>query len=358
MTALVAYGAVIAWPRARNNAAWIAVPFAALAVGSVPVLWAWIALLVVAATAVVGRRVLRSTPEQAMTLAVIAMGWSVGANFSLAIASAVAAAIGWWAAVDARGARRVVWALAVTPFAGGIAVGNAVLGFGLGAGLAVVLAMVAIASVAIAMARMGLDSGLTTTLWTVGVATVVVPLFAPSLAVAGVVLLVAGAAWLALSVLGWQAGRYVSAVALSLGTAAIMADANIGVVEAYTFVPALTVLGIGLWWMYEEPRVQSLRALGAGLSLALVPSFVALVLDPDSLLRTIILTAMTIMLALAGVRLKWFAPILATSVTAVVVSVAQLVVGSNMIVRLISFAVVGSIMLAIATTFERLKELR
>src|SRR5690606_34125105 len=151
---------------------------------------------------------------------------------------------------------------------------------------------------------------------------------------------------------------YVSAAVLSLGTAFIMADADVSVIEAYTFVPALTVLGIGLWWMYEEPRVHSLRALGLGLSLALVPSYVALVLEPDSLLRTIVLTAVTILLALAGVLAKWFAPILATTVTALVVSVAQLVVGSNMIVRLISFAVVGSILLAIASTFERLKQLR
>ncbi|PKQ25302.1 MAG: hypothetical protein CVT64_10820 [Actinobacteria bacterium HGW-Actinobacteria-4] len=358
VTAVVAYCALLAWPRARNGAGWIAVPFVALASGFVPVLWAWIGLLVLAAVAMVWRRVLRVSPEVAIVLAVIAMGWSVGASWSLAITAAGATAIAWWAVVDDASAATRVWALLSAPFLGGIAVANAVLAWGLGSGLAVVFAMAAIMAIAIVLARMGHDAGLQLTPWTVALSTALVPVFAPSLTYAGVALLVAGAAWLALAVLTWKPGRFFSAAVLSLGTALIMADANISVIEAYTAVPAITVLGIGLWWMYEEPRVHSLRALGFGLALALVPSYVALVLEPDSLLRTIILTSLTIMLALAGVMLKWFAPILATTVTALVVSVAQLVVGSNMVVRLISFAVVGSILLAIASTFEKLKQLR
>ena len=63
-------------------------------------------------------------------------------------------------------------------------------------------------------------------------------------------------------------------------------------------------------------------------------------------------------LALIGVLLRWFAPVLATAVTAVVVSVAQIFVGSNVAVKVIAFAVVGAILLGIATLFEKLKELR
>lgn len=214
------------------------------------------------------------------------------------------------------------------------------------------------AAASIALVRTGLDARRAAAPGVIGFLALVLTLGAGDFTAAGLVLMISGCAWLALAVLEWRPGRWLSAGALSVGMAMIMGGQGVAVIEAYTAVPALTALGIGLWWMYEEPRVHSLQALGAGLALALVPSYIALLVDPDSLLRTIILTALTIALALVGVFLQWFAPILATAVTAVTVSAAQLVVGSNMIVRLVSFAVVGSILLAIATLFERLKKLR
>ena len=63
-------------------------------------------------------------------------------------------------------------------------------------------------------------------------------------------------------------------------------------------------------------------------------------------------------LAILGMSKRWFAPVAATAVTAVTVAVMQVLVGSNLVFRLFSFLVVGTLLLIAASWFEKIKALR
>jgi hypothetical protein len=356
-TVVLAFAAVLSWPAFRRNAGWVSLPFVFVAAACVPAIVAWPALLVLAVVGAIAGRTLRATPEVAMMLALLGLVWASGDDYSIAIAAAVATGVALYTAATNAEPRRAYY-VALAPIAGALASAFAVNAFGGDTGLAVAFAMGAALTISIVAARAGLDPSLTTTIVMVALATTIIPWWSPTLTVAGIAVLLAGVAWLALAVLRWKPGRWISIAVLSGGAALILADANVSLIEAYTAVPAVGVLGVGLWWMREDGHVHSLRALGPGLGVALVPSFVALVVQPDSLLRTLILTGVTILMALVGVLLRWFAPILATAVTAVVVSIAQIVVGDNLPIRIVCFAVVGAVLMVMATTYERLKELR
>jgi len=356
-TAVTAFAATMAWRPARQVAGWVAVPFLVLASASLPVVVAALALAVLGGVAAYRPWLTRSTPESALALPVVGLGWAAQSDGALAAVAGVIAAIALWTAVsDER--RRQTWTLVVSPLAAALAMVWLIGALGGSDDLAVTMAAGAALSMPVLARVWGVEPRMVRAVVLVSVATVLMPVLASTLTTAGIITLMAGAAWLALAVLGVRAARWVSIGVLSFGAMLLLIDANVQVIEAYTAVPAVSVLGVGLWWMYGNPQVHSMRALGPGLTLALVPSFLALVLQPGSLMRTLILTAATVAMALAGVLLKWFAPILATAVTAVVVAVAQIVVGDNIAVRVASFAVVGVLLLVIATTYEKLKELR
>ena len=255
-----------------------------------------------------------------------------------------------------RGLRtRALW---FAPIAGAVSAGTGAIALGLGAGVALAAAMIAALGVSIGCAAAGLDRKLAVTPAVVGIATVVIPLVSPAATRSGVALIIAGAGWLALAVLRWAPGRWMSSAVLSIGTALVLLGAHVTVIEAYVAVPAITVLAIGLWWLADDPEVRTFRALGPGLAVGLVPSLVALAMDPAHLARTLALTGATVALAVVGVAFRWFAPILATSVTAVTVSFTQVFASEQIVPRWVSFGVVGSLLLAIAATYEKLKKLR
>ncbi len=357
VSAAVAFGAILAWKPARAHLGWVALPFVFLAAANVPSLWAWSVLagFALVAIAVGPRR--RVTSAAAITYSLLACVWAAYDSGVFATAAAVTTVVALWSALRDTGWRRST-ALVLAPVSGALATSMVAVALDAGADVAVALAMGTVLTMPIVAAAFGLDPRRTIAVSVVAVGTVAVPWFAPSVVVAGATVLLAGAAWLALAALGVVAGRLVSVAVLSVGSALILADADVAIIEAYTAVPAVGLLAVGLWWMYDRPEVHTLKALGPGLSMALVPSFVAMVLQPDSLARTLILTAATIALALLGVLLKWFAPILATAVTAVVVAVTQIVAGDNLAIQVILSAIVGAVLMVIASTYERLKELR
>jgi hypothetical protein len=349
--------AALAVQRVRAHAGTVVLAVAAVLVALLVPLAAGLVLAALAlAAAVLGKRS-RSRDEFAAIAAALATGWVIVIPLGLAAVLAVLAAIGVLAARRQQ-LSGVRWGLPVAAQAAGGAAAVLVAGLGGTAILIAPSAMFAIVATVLVMAHVGLDKGRELTPWLLGITTVVVPALSPGLAPKGVALLVAGVAWFAAAVQGERAGRWWAASALSLGAILIVAESGVSHIEAYTAAPAAAALTLGLLWMRDNPEVRSLQALWPGLSLALFPSYVALITDPDSLLRTASLTVAIIALAIAGVRLKWFAPILATAVTAVVVSVLQVLVGSNLVLRLVSFVVVGSLLLAIASWFEKLKTLR
>jgi len=359
--ALGALAALLSLGPVRRAVTWVAVPFLVVASASLPGHLTWLALGAIAAGALAayhyaGPR-LHLSADSAMVTAVVACAWAARSDGSLAAMTAVATAMAVSiAALHHRGLRtRALWFAPVTAAVSG---GTGAVALGLGAGVALAAAMIAAVGVSIGCAAAGLDRKLAVTPAVVGIATLVIPLVSPAATRSGVALIIAGAGWLALAVLRWGPGRWVSSGVLSLGTALVLVGAHVTVVEAYVAVPAITVLAIGLWWLVADPEVRTLRALGPGLAVGLVPSLIALAMDPAHLARTLALTGATVALAVVGVAFRWFAPILATTVTAVTVSFTQVFASEQIVPRWVSFGVVGSLLLAIAATYEKLRKLR
>jgi hypothetical protein len=358
---LAALLALLSLPGARRTATWVVVPFLVVASASLPGHATWIALGIITSMALAafhyaGPR-LHISADAVMLTALAACAWAMRSDGSLAIMTAVVTAMALSIVVRHHGDLRVR-ALLLAPITGAISAGTGAIALGLGVGIALAAAMIGALGISIGSAAAGLDRKLAITPGVVGIATVVIPLASPAATRSGVALIIAGAGWLALAVLHWRPGRWVSSGVLSLGTALVLAGAHVNVVEAYVAVPAITVLLIGLWWLRDDPEVRTVRALGPGLAVGLIPSLVALATDPTHLARTLALTGATVALAVVGVAFRWFAPILATSVTAVTVSFTQVFSSEQIVPRWVSFGVVGSLLLAIAATYEKLKKLR
>ncbi len=354
--------ALLAWRPAYINAGWAMLPFALIVSASLPHPWASISVLALGMAGVVAAPRIPDAgwnvrPGATVVCLALGVGWAAGDESGLAAAATVAAvAAGWLAIRTDRSFRNS--ALVGTHVFAALAAGAGVSAMGGHAPVAFGAAMAVAMGVSLGIRARRLDPTMDVTFVTIGAATLFIPAWAPSLTAGGVATLIAGAGWLGHAVFGSRNSRWISSLVLSIGAAEVLAGAQINVIEAYTAVPAGTVLAIGLWWLAEDAEVRTFRALGPGLGLALIPSYIALALQPDSLTRTLALTAATIVLALTGVLLRWFAPIVATAVTAVTVSLTQVAVGSDIVPRWVSFGIVGAILLTIAATYEKLQKLR
>ncbi|WP_084125853.1 SCO7613 C-terminal domain-containing membrane protein [Demequina sp. NBRC 110054] len=170
--------------------------------------------------------------------------------------------------------------------------------------------------------------------------------------------LVTSAAWLVLRRDLGRWARWAAAAYASVGVALLIHVAGVAILEAYTVLPAVWALAEGVAWMRRDAEVPSVTAIGGGLALVLAPSIVALALQPGALIRTLVLTLAIAGLAFATVMLRWLAPAVAAASTAIAVALAQLFVDEQLLPRWVSFAVVGAVLIALAATYERLKELR
>lgn len=355
---VVAAGAVTAlsWRGAQRFRGWLLLSTLVVTAAALPTIWAVVLLSVSALSLLFAGRWLRTGSVAAGVAVVCAMMWSVGSDVGLALTGTTATVISVTVALGWR-TRALTWGAVVAPVTALIAgvfmaraleASQVALPAGVGLSMVIVLVLVSadrerlrmpVASMAIPV-------------------TVLAPLFAGSAAMMGLAFVLGAATWWRLFSAGLTWARWMCAATASFGTAALLASINIQVIEAYTAVPALALLLIGVQWLHDKPQLRSITALSPGLAAALVPSYLALVLEPDQIWRTIALIGAVIALALIGLRLRWFAPILATAVTAVVLSVLQFIAGGNLVVRLVAFAVVGALLLGIASFFEKLKELR
>jgi len=355
-TVVVSAIGAAALPRLRPHFAALMLLSIFVAVAAVP---ATVACAVLCALSLVilrwGTRIGLSLTWAAITAAVSTV-WALGEAWQLTVVGAVGVVVFATATLRQRGSANR-WGVTWLPVASGLLLGALTSAFGFDHAV-MPAAMAGVGAAAFAAGRLEREAAQARMPLVVGIATFVLTVAAREPAAAGVTLVVASVAWFALALLELRFARWLCALTASLGTAFIMFDAGLSAPEAYTAVPALAALALGVIHMREEPAVSSVVALGPGLALLLVPSYIALIAEPDSILRTAWLTVAMLALALVAVRMRWFAPVAATAVTAVVVALVQVVVGTNLVVRLVAFVVVGSLLLAFASWFERLKQLR
>jgi hypothetical protein len=368
----LAGAALLALPRARAQVAWVGAAVVVVASAALPTGVAWLVLLSLAAATAYTvppavRPVLAGRARAPWTrtdvlvpllLAVVATGWAAGTDWLLALAASVTAAVSALLTRRAEYLRqaehsRCTAAEVVGVSAAGLAVWAAAEAVGAPADLALGGALVAV-FVLVAAVRVlrEEDPPLAGTLVALA-ATVLLPSSAGTLRAAGVLSLVAAAGWLVLAILGWRHARWVSAVAVSVGIGAVLADADVTVVEAYTLAPALSLGAAGIWQLLEDRGLRTAVALSPALTVALAPSLVELAREPQALARTLGLVVVAGALAAIGTRRRWLAPTVAGAATAVAVALTQLSMVVEVAPRWATFAVVGVLLVYLAATYER-----
>ncbi len=362
----LAGGALLGLPQLRTHADRVGSAVVMVASAALPTGVAWPLLLVLAAgTTLTVPFAARPVPAGhshvdrhrtdllvPLLLAVAATGWAAGSNGTLAAAAGVTAAVGMLLAHRAGPVRRAA-AEVVGVSAGALSVWAAAETFGVDPNVAFGSALVVVFTLLVALRVFREETPPVAGSLVALTASVIVPGFAGTLRAAGVLLLVAAAGWLVLAIVGWRYARWVSAVAVSVGIATLLADADVTVVEAYTLAPALTLGAAGIWDLRENRELRTVPALSPALTVALAPSLVALARQPQALARTLGLVIVAGALAAVATRLRWFAPIVAAATTGVVVALTQLSMAVEVAPRWATFAVVGVLLVYLAATYEK-----
>lgn len=363
LVAMVAVAtAVLAWKAARMVAGTIVAVALVVMAGFVPGPIGWIVLAAIgaASTEAAARwsRRLGLHPSVPLAVGLAAVAWSVGASLTVAVTLCTVALASIWTAMRAPGGGIRALALALAPLAGSAAVFLALSSCDVDPGIAAAIAAGTALTMPLVAAAAGLDSRRLVAVWILGFASVVGPISTGDLGLAGFVVVLDCAAWFTLSTLGVRWGRWVALGGLSVATMLLAADVGIGTLEVYTAVPALTMIVVGLWWLKRDPHIRTYFALAPGLGAALIPSYLALAIHPEVFGRTLALVGAALVLALVGVALRWFAPLLATAVTAVVIALSQATSSESLLPLWFSVSIIGAVLFALALLAERIKAMR
>ncbi len=354
--------ALLAWSPVRKIAGGIVAVALAVMAGLVPAPVGWIALAVIGAASTEASARWRSRlglhPLVPLGLGIASVAWSIGASWSAAVSLAALAVAAIWTAKRATDGGVSAFALVISPIAGSVAMFLALHSLNVDTGVAVAIAAGTAFTMPLVAAAVGLDPRRLVTIWLLGVTSAVGPVFTGDLGLAGLVVVLGCAAWFTLSTMGVARARWVAIGGLSVAAMLLAADVGIATLEVYTAVPALSMIVVGLWWLKRDPHIRTYFALAPGLGAALVPSYIALAIHPGVLARTLALVGAALVLAVVGVARRWFAPLLATAVTAVVVALSQALAGESVLPLWVSVSIIGAVLFALAILAERIKAMR
>ncbi len=145
---------------------------------------------------------------------------------------------------------------------------------------------------------------------------------------------------------------------LAMATWVRLYDLEVTAPEAYTLPSALVLVGLGLHHLRHHPETSTVRALGAGLTLATVPSLLWAMEEPESL-RALLLGAACLGLVLAGVRLRWTAPLVIGAVVGAVLVLRELGPYAADLPPWLVIALAGAALTGVGVTWEsRMNDVR
>jgi hypothetical protein len=123
--------------------------------------------------------------------------------------------------------------------------------------------------------------------------------------------------------------------------------------EPYTLPSALVLVTIGLVYLRRHYAAATTTALAPGLSLALVPSLLWVLADPTGL-RALLLGLACLALLVAGLRLRWTAPVVHGAVVGgiEVVRLAAPYIG-DAVPRWVLIGAAGALLIAMGITWEQ-----
>ena len=154
--------------------------------------------------------------------------------------------------------------------------------------------------------------------------------------------------------LGWPGGAL-----LATASWVRLWDLGVRAPEAYTLPSAAALAAVGLWHLRTHSGATTIAALGPALSLALVPSLLWALADPQGP-RVLLLGLGCLVLVLAGVRLRWTAPVVSGAVVGglLVLRLAAPYIGDT-VPRWVLIGAAGAVLIATGVTWERrLREAR
>ena len=138
-----------------------------------------------------------------------------------------------------------------------------------------------------------------------------------------------------------------------------IADLGVDAPEAYTLPSAVALVLVGLRRLGRDPGAATLTALAPGLVLATVPSLLwLLVTDPVSV-RALLLGLGCLGLVLAGVRLRWNAPLVVGSLVGGLLVLRELAPYAGATPQWVLIGLAGTLLTVVGVTWEsRMQDLR
>lgn len=142
-----------------------------------------------------------------------------------------------------------------------------------------------------------------------------------------------------------------SVLALIVAYLLLIVDQGFAFVEAYTLPIGLALLAAGVWWMRRRPQAGSWAALGAGLSVSLLPSLPQAMAEPTEV-RALVLGVAAVAILGVGAQLDWQAPFVMGTGVAAAVLLCNIGPYANAAPRVVVIAVVSAILVAVGITWE------
>ncbi len=144
--------------------------------------------------------------------------------------------------------------------------------------------------------------------------------------------------------------RWAGPALLGIAYIVRLAESRVDVVEAYTAPFAVALLGVGLWSLRKQ-ETGTVRALGPGVTLALLPSL-PMALDEPASLRALLLGLVAITFFGVGIGRRWRAPFVGGSIVILLVVVANIGPWAVGLPRWLLIAALGTVAIAIGATWE------
>lgn len=154
--------------------------------------------------------------------------------------------------------------------------------------------------------------------------------------------------------LGWVGG-----LLLAMASWVRLWDVGVDTPEAYTLPSALALLIVGLVHLHRNPGASTGTALTPGLSLATVPSLLWVLADTPLSLRGALLGLGCLAILLAGVALRWSAPVVVGGIVGALLVLRAAAPYAAEIPPWILIGFAGTLLTVVGVTWEsRMRDLR
>lgn len=151
---------------------------------------------------------------------------------------------------------------------------------------------------------------------------------------------------------------WLGSVLLLLATWVRLADLGVSQPEPYTLPAAAALVLVGLVRLRQDPATDTLPMLGAGLSLATVPSLLWVLDDPVST-RAVLLGLGSLVLLLGGAALRWTAPVLVGAAVGGLLVLRELAPYAAQTPQWVLIGAAGTLLVAVGVTWEgRLRDVQ